>query len=150
MPSFNMLTSIETRKIINATVAGTTDVGSLVVPTAGYDSVLFTVGLGTLTAGQVTTIEAYGATLADGSDSFALGGTSVGPAADGDGTKMLQLEIIRPQTAYLVLLVDRATSNAVIDFAIAQLGGMARKQPIVQGSTNSANKQVQSPVAGTP
>jgi len=131
---------------INATVAGTTAVnGIAAIDMQGFDGVEFIALIGTLTAGQVTSLKAQGS--ADGSTNWTdLTGAVTANMADGDSNKILRLEVFRPTTfpRYLRAVVNRATQNAVVDGVIA-VQYSCKKLPVTQDATVSQNKFVQSP-----
>ena len=77
-----------------------------------------------------------------------LAGTSTGPLADGDGNKMMALEISRPRKRYLKCVIDRGTANAVIDGMIAiQYNG--RSLPPTQAASMAFTEIHASPDEGT-
>lgn len=131
----NKLTTTKTTRIINATAAGTSVITpSTGVDMQGFDGVLFIASLGTLTAGQVTSLGA-GDSLTNGSF-VAISGIVTGNMADGDSNKCLVLDVYRPQKRFITPILNRATQNAVIDGVVAiQYAG--KKGPTVQDSTVS-------------
>lgn len=145
----NLSRSAKFTRVINATAAGATDVNGGTIDMAHWEGVLFVAAVGTLTATQVTAMHAQQGALADGSDMADLLGSSVGPLADGDGTKMLMLDVFQPRERYVRAVLDRGTANAVVDGVIAIQYG-PRKIPAVQDTSVKAAKFVQSPEQGTP
>lgn len=137
MQGISLLKNAQVVKAFAAVGAGSSDSVGTVIDATNAESVLVNVQIGTLTAGQVTSLELYGATASDGSDSAAFA-TPVKTAAmaDADSNKILALEIVRPTKPYLVPVVHRATQNAVI------VGGTAvvtnnRVVPITQSTAVS-------------
>lgn len=111
---------VKISRILNAVAAGTSVQTSSAIDMQGFDGVLIVAGVGALTATQVTSLKAQQSSDDGSTDSYGdLEGTLVGPLADGDGNKLLVLDIYKPEKRYLKALVNRATANAVIDFVIA-------------------------------
>lgn len=136
----NDLSSGKRTRVINATAAGTTAVNGAVIDMQDFETVTFEASFGTLTATQVTGLKAQAGTASDGSDMADITGASVGPLADGDGNKMLVLEVVRPQKRYVRCVVTRGTANAVIDGVVAVQRG-PKKLPVTQDATTvSASK----------
>ena len=136
-------------RVSNAVAAGTTDVNCTAVDMSGYDSVTFIAAFGALTATQVTNCFVQGS---DDNSSFSdLAGTRTTSMADGDGNKLVVVEVQKPNPSYryIRLVIDRGTANAVIDGVVA-VQTHARKAPVTNGSTVQATKLVVSPAAGTP
>jgi hypothetical protein len=107
--------------VIDAVAAGSTDkVGDHYVDMQGYDGVIFIAHIGTLTSGQVTTLEAKGSDTTSGFAAFATPAITAA-MADGDGKKCLVLDIFQPGHRYVQPTIHRATQNAVIDSCIAIL-----------------------------
>lgn len=100
-----------------AGAAGSTDLTSDSVDMAGFDGVLFIAHLGTLTAGQVTALRSQHS--ADDSTFGDIADGATGNAADGDGNKLLFVDVYRPQKRYVRVILDRATANAVLNGIIA-------------------------------
>lgn len=132
--------------------AGTTDVTDCnVVDTQGYEGVRFIVGFGTLTAGSVAGIRAQQSDVMASATSLTGGADLEGTAiliADTDDNKMLILDIYRPRERYVQLVIDRATANAVVDFAICEKYG-ARKLPVTQDADVASAEVFASPAEGT-
>src|SRR2546423_1026414 len=78
-------------RVVNATVAGTSDLEGTVLDMQGFGEVLFIAAFGTLTSSQVTSLKAQQGDLADGSDMADISGAVAGPMANGDGNKLLLL-----------------------------------------------------------
>jgi len=128
----------KTIRVVNAQAAGTTAVNGSAVDTQGFESCRFVALLGTLTATQVTSIKIQGSD--DGSTNWVdMTGTLVGPAADGDGNKILISEIYKPSKRYVRCAVNRATANAVIDGVIAELF-VPYRAPVTADTTVSAQE----------
>jgi hypothetical protein len=107
------------------------------IDTAGYESIVFLVYLGTLTSGAVTTIKLQYGSASDASDMADITSGSVSvPQSTGGGKVWWSVEVHRPTKRYLRVCVVRATANAVINGAVV-LMGRAAIQPTQQG-TNAA------------
>lgn len=148
----NMSTRIKTMRIKPdgsgwTVAAGSSDVNSDIVDTAGAESVRFIIGFGAITSGAVTSIKVQqndansGTGMADLADS----GITV---ADTDDNKIAIAEVYRPRERYLRLTTKRATQNAVIDFLMVELA-YPRKLPIADDSTVISAEVGVSPAEGT-
>lgn len=126
--------------------AGTSAVNGTSVDMLGYEGVRFIAILGTLTATQVTSLKLQGST--DNATFVDLAGTSVGPAADGDGGKTLICEIFRPQHRYIRPVLGRGTANAVLQAILAEQF-LSRFEPVAADATVSAQKVLDYTAAGT-
>lgn len=114
----NLTHHVKVVKVMNAVVAGTSNQDSSAVDMAGWDGVVFVCHLGTLTASQVTALEALGS---DDNVSFAAYNPDqvTDDAADADSNKLLVLDLFRPSHRYIKARVERGTANAVINSVIA-------------------------------
>lgn len=128
--------------------AGTSDVNSDIVDTAGWEGVRFIAGFGAITAGAVTSIKAQQGAAANMSDAADLADTGI-TIADDDDNQVAIVDIFKPRERYVRLAFDRGTQNAVIDFLIAELY-RPRKMPVSEDATLvvSTEKHV-SPAEGT-
>jgi hypothetical protein len=124
-----LLKLVDVRRAINAVAAGTSSQNGNTIDTLGYDSVAFVVAFGALTATQVTSIKLQSGDASDASDMADVSGATSGALADGDGTKLLALELYRPSKRYVRVVVVRGTANAVIDGGIALLYRGAQLPP---------------------
>lgn len=145
----NAIKDAEPLRVLNAVAAGTTSQTGSTIDMEGYDGVLLIALIGTLTAGQVTSLKAQQSSDDGAADTYAdLAGSNTGPMADGDSNKLLCLDIFRPQERYIKGVIVRGTQNAVIDGLLA-IRYQASKRPTVLGTTVSASKVVVSPAEGT-
>lgn len=115
----NLSKSFNLVRVVNATAAGTTAINGTHVDMQGWDNVVFVCLMGTLTATQVTNLQAQNGALANDSDQANITGAQTPNAADGDSNKALVLEVVRPLLRYVRPVVNRGTANAVIDGVIA-------------------------------
>lgn len=142
--------SLEIRRVLNATAAGATPVNCVTIDTQGYDGVCFVASFGALTAGQATSLKAQASNDDAVSDPYAdVAGTLTGPLADADGNKTLVLDLFKPIKRFVRLTVNRATANAAIDGVVALLY-RAEKTPTPRHTTCSAVKLLYEPPLGTP
>lgn len=138
----NLSNSIKTTRSIDATVAGTTDINGSSVDMANFGGCRFTVGFGVITSTAVTSVKIQ--TSSDNSAFNDLAGTAV-TVADDDDNKVVILDIYRPQERYLRPVVDRATANAVIDFALAE-----QYEPHILPTTDTAADTVAREIHSSP
>jgi hypothetical protein len=153
MPSrTQLLPEISIVRALNAVAAGTTvqnGTGFDMQSDGGYDGVLFILAVGALTATQVTALKAQQSDDNGSADDYTdLTGTLTGPLADGDGNKLVVLDIFRPGKRYVRPVVNRATANAVIDGVIA-IGYRNRTPPTAQGANVAFSEAHVSPAEGT-
>ena len=143
----NLGQNTKTIRVMNAVAAGTTVQNSTAVDMSGYEGVIFLASFGALTATQVTSLKAQQGLTSGGSFADLLG-TLVGPLADGDGNKMLSLDVYRPRERFVRAVINRATANAVIDGVVAILYG-PKKAPPAKDATVAFAENHQSPAEGT-
>jgi hypothetical protein len=148
---FNLAQAVEVRRVVNATAAGTTTINGSSVDTQGYDGVAFIALFGALTATQVTSLKAQQSSDDGSTDSYDdLAGSGSGNLADGDGNKVLVLEVFKPAKRYVRPVILRGTANAAVDGVIALLF-RAEKTPVPTGTTVAKTPvQVRTPAEGTP
>lgn len=117
---FSLLKDAKIIRIGNAVAAGTSDIESDVVDTAGYENCCFIALFGALTATAVTSIKVQQCDTSGGSYAD-LAGTAASLTAETHDNKIAAVEIHQPKERYLKLVVDRDTANAVVDGVIAIL-----------------------------
>lgn len=134
----------------NAVAAGQTAITpSAGIDMAGFETCLFLVPFGAITAGGAQSIKVQQSSDDGVADAYSdLEGTSVTVAADQDN-KIACVEVVRPQKRYLKLIVSRATQDSVVDGVFALLGG-ATTLPVTQPASVMAASEVHvSPAEGT-
>ena len=119
---------------VTAGAAGTSDVTSDAIDTAGFEGCCFIVPMGAVVSTAVTSIKVQQCDTSGGSYAD-LTGTAVTIADDGDD-KTYYVEVIRPREQFLKLVVDRGTANATVGGVIAVLFGASSK-PVTHGATVS-------------
>ena len=130
----NLAREVSGVRVLNAQAAGATNVNATHVDMQGFDGVLFIMGVGALTATQLTALKAQGGALANDTDQADLVGAVTPNLADGDSNRLVFLDVYRPNQRYIRAVALRATANAVIDFVIAiQYRGLK----LGQGTTGS-------------
>jgi hypothetical protein len=128
-------------------VAGTSNVNSDIVDTAGFDGVRFIIGFGTITSGAVTSIKVQENSANSTSGMADILGSSI-TVADTDDNKIAISDYVRPLQRYLRLSTLRATQNSVIDFVIVELY-RARSEPITDDTSVISSEFWASPAEGT-
>lgn len=129
-------------RVVNATAAGTSAINGSAIDMQDFETVVFECLMGTLTAGQVTSLKAQGSTDNGGSDPYAdIAGMVTSNALDADSNKLLLLEVNRPQKRYIRCVVNRATQNAVIDGVVAIQFG-PKKAPVTQDATTVSQTKI--------
>lgn len=131
--------------ISNAVAAGTSDIDASSVDMQNYESVMFIVQFGAITATAVTSVKARqssdDATFAD------LEGTAQTVADDDDNLAFI-IDVVKPGDRYVKPYVDRGTANAVVESITAILYG-PRKMPITLDATIGGSETHVSPDEGT-
>lgn len=101
------------------TAAGTTTItGATISHDESATGILYIVHAGALVAGQVTTAKVQVGDAADASDMADVTGLSY-MFADGDGSKLVLLELNKPLKKYSRVVITRGTQNATINSVIA-------------------------------
>lgn len=134
----SLLRNLEFRRVLGPVAAGTSTQTTDAVNTSGVQTVLFVVGLGTLTATNVTTMTLRGSdddvTYADMQDESNT--DQAVTIYDTENNKLVLVEVVKPKQKYVKLQIARATANAVIDLVIAILGVWHRTLPVTQDTTH--------------
>lgn len=121
-------------RVLNAVAAGTGDTqAGTAVDMTNYDRVRFVVAIGAITSTGTATVKAQAGAASDGSDAADITGASVA-YTDADDNKIAIVEVERPQSRYVRVVVVRATANVVIDGAVA-IQAAGRNMPVTQGAT---------------
>lgn len=128
--------------------AGTTDVNSDIVDTAGYAAVRFITLYGAITSTAVTSQKVQQGADSGLSDAADLEGSKI-TVADTDDNKLAISDFIQPKERYLRVAFDRGTANAVIDGLIVELYQAKDKTPVTQDTTVIAAEVFASPAEGT-
>jgi hypothetical protein len=117
-----------------ACAAGTSDVTSDAIDTAGFTGCCFIVPMGTIAGTAVTSIKVQQCDTSGGSYADLTGTAQT--IADTDDDKLFYVDILRPREQYLKLVLDRGTANATAGGIIAVLYG-ARTKPTTHGTNVS-------------
>jgi hypothetical protein len=146
----NLAQSVDFRRVVDATAAGTTAIEGGSVDMLGFDGVLFLAAVGTLTATQVTALKAQQSSDDGSTDAFSdIAGSASAALADTDDNKLVVLDIFRPTKRYVRPVVTRGTANAVVDGVIAILY-RAEKTPVLKHTTVALTpKLLNQPAEGT-
>lgn len=129
--------------------SGTADRTGAVVDTAGYEGVCFVVKFAAIATGGTNSIKARHGDVSNGSaitDAADIAGTSQ-TIADDDDNEVRYIDIKKPLKRYCTLYVDKDTTNACAESAIAILYG-ANSKPTTKASDVSGESFV-SPASGT-
>lgn len=144
----NLGKNTKTTVVSNAVAAGLTAIDPTAVDMQNYESVMFIVTFGAITASAVTSVKAQQSSDNGSSDAFAdLAGTAQ-TVADTDDNLAFIIDIVRPGERYVKPYVSRGTANAVVESIIAIQYG-ARKAPVTQGATIGGIETHVSPSEGT-
>jgi hypothetical protein len=114
-----------------AGAAGTSDITSDAIDTAGFEGCTFIVPVGAIVSGAVTSIKVQQCDTSGGSYADLTGTAQT--IADTDDDKLFYATVVRPREQYLKLVVDRATQNATIGGIVAVLWGAGNK-PVTHGT----------------
>ena len=127
----NLSRAAKAVRVSDAVAAGTSDVQSASVDTVGFDAVEFTVAMGAITAGAVTSVKAQGST--DDTVWSDLVGATV-TVADDDDNQVFIVDVAFPRHQYVRCVVDRGTQNAVVDSIVARLY-LPKEEPVTHDTT---------------
>jgi hypothetical protein len=124
--------------VIPATAAGTSVVsGTTGVDMLGFEGCLIIAAMNTLTAGQVTTLQALDSAT---NGSFVAITNAITPAmADADSGKLMVIDVYRPVKRWLSAQVNRATQNAVIDRVIMVQYNTKKAPSVLASGTNQVS-----------
>lgn len=127
----SVLKDMKVMRVANDAVAGTTDVTTIAIDMAGFDSVCFIAALGDVTNGSVLLLTAYSNASNAASGGTAItnanaGLTATSTSADND---LIIVDVLRPANRYVYATLNRGTANAVVDGIIAILYN-ARSLPV--------------------
>lgn len=137
----NLLNSVETIRVANASAAAQTDVEGASVDTAGAIGVRFTAALGDVTTGSVLELRAEGRDSSDDAWAALEGAiTFTAGASDADNT-LLILDVVRSEYRYVRAVLERGSANAIVDGVFADVYGVT-VTPVEQGSTVLASATV--------
>ena len=134
-----------TTVISNAVAAGTSDIDANSVDMQNFESVMFIVTFGAITATAVTSVKAQQST--DDVTFADLLGTAQ-TVADTDDNLAFIVDIVKPEERYVKPYIDRGTANAVVESIVAIQYG-PRKGPTTNGATVGGSETHVSPVEGT-
>jgi hypothetical protein len=142
--------SLKNHKIVQATTvtagaAGTTDVTSDAIDTAGFDGCTFVIPFGAIVSGAATSVKAQQCDTSGGSYAD-LTGTAQTVADTADDTTFY-IEVLAPREQFLKCVVDRGTQNATVG-AIYAILWSASNRPVTYASP-IAGESFYSPAEGT-
>lgn len=139
--------------------SGTADRTSTVIDTAGYDGVCIIVHLATIAAGGTNSLFLQHADAASNSTTLTSGADLAGTLqtiADDDDNEVKYIDIIHPTKRFLQLNIDKDTTNACAESAVACLyRGHERPSTHAEGTGTSGGVDIAegetfvSPIAGT-
>lgn len=152
MIDVNLSKNVVTKRIMPdgsgwTVAAGTSNVASDIVDTAGYDGIRFILAMGAIVSGAATSANVQQNTANSASGMADLAGSSI-TIADTDDNKLIVIEIIKPLERYLRLETLRATQNSTVDGLIVELFN-PRTMPVTQDSTVATLEVHASPAEGT-
>lgn len=123
--------------------AGMTAINSDIIDMAGFENVRFTIAMGTIAAGAVTSVKIQQNDANSGTGMEDLTGSSVTVADDKDN-QLIVIDVLKPKKRYLRVVTSRATANATVDAMIADLYD-ARVQPVTKDATVLSQTVLASP-----
>ena len=125
------------RRVMNAVAAGTTDQTTTGFNLQDYkaNACLFICLFGALTSTQTTKVKVQVSDDDGDADAYSdLEGSLTAALDDGDGNKMVVIDVRHPPKPWLEVVIDRHTANAVIDGVIA-IPYDVREVPVTQSTT---------------
>lgn len=120
--------------VSNTVAAGITAVDPSAVDMSGFESVMFIVQFGAITATGTAVVKARHSTDNGSGDAFADILGSGQNVADTQGSKVFVLDVVKPSKRYVKPYIARATANSVIE-SITAIQYNPSKAPVTQGST---------------
>lgn len=129
----SLLKNLEFRRVLAPVVAGTSTQTTSSVDCAGVQTLLFVVGLGTMSSGATVTPTLTGSTDDSSFSALASSGVTV---YDSEDNLLLLVEVVKPVQRYVKLQLARGVANTVIDLVIAICGVWHRNLPVTQDSTH--------------
>jgi len=143
----NFLTSHQIKDCLDY-ASGTADRTGDIIDTAGYESVVFLVKVAAVEASGTNSIKVQQNTANSTSGMADLEGTSIS-IADDDDNQIFAIEIVKPLERYLRLYVDKDTSHACAESAVAILYG-AKELPTDNNVDDTVTSEIHhSPAEGT-
>jgi hypothetical protein len=139
----NFLSRCKLVKVSDHTAAGTSDVTSSIVDTAGYQGVVFFTSLSTANATNYMKVQQNDANQTTGMAD--LTGTKV---TSGTSDEDVIVEVIRPQERYLQVVVSRGASTTCESIWAALYGGDAQLSGNSVSGTQIAEQHL-APAEGT-
>lgn len=132
----SLLNALHAIKDLDATAAGTTSLSGAGIPVEGFDTFLFILDVGTITATGSCGQKIQGSDDDVDGNYVDLEGT-LNTMLDGDDGKLLIQEVVRPQYNYIRRRVLRNTANVVINSGVALCGVHPRNEPVSRDATVS-------------
>lgn len=151
MAHHNLTTASLTRRVLNATAAGSTDITTATtVDTLGYEGARFIAACGTITNTAVAGLKLQASSDDAAADDYTdIAGTLTSFATTTAGNNAIVIvDIYRPKKRYLKAIVTRATANIVIDGVWCELYH-AQQKSVAKHSTVTAQTVLTNPAEGT-
>jgi len=139
--------AVEIDRIKIKVAAGQATTTSDVVDMSAFESVMFLIALGTVTATGICTAKIQQSD-ASGSGFADLEGSSIVSTGTGSSNKIMQMELINPQKRYLKVVAVTSVANVEIDSIVAHKFG-AKKVPITANADIDVAEQNIAPAEGT-
>lgn len=122
-----------------ATAAGTGQINSSIIDTAGYDRVAFIVHLGVVTDASLINVA-----IQDAADNATTNMTNIGVTANLNASTSSNTNILvsamGQQKRYVRVIVNRATQNAAVSTITCLLGG-TKSKPVSADTTIAASAE---------
>lgn len=120
--------------VSNTVAAGTSAVNPSAIDMTGFESVMFIVQFGAITATGTAVVKVQHSTDNGGSDAFADVASSGLSVTDAQGSKAFVIDVVKPSKRYVKPYIARATATSVIE-SITAIQYNTSKAPVTQGST---------------
>ena len=143
----NLTNECVTKRVINATVAGQTDITSAAIDTLGYAGFRVVALAGTITDTSVSYVKVQDCDTSGGSYND-VAGSKQSFQTTGDSNNMIILDILKPTKRFIKVIFSRATANCVIDGVLVELYHADYGAPS-KDTTVSAQKILVAPIDGT-
>ena len=126
---------VSTIRVNGPAAAGATAINCTAVNLSllGGNAVLGIVGVGALTATQVTSLKVQESD--DNSTWSDVTNSQTSNLSDSDGSKLMLASAVNLQKKWVRLVINRATANAVVELAVMQVFGIKSSVPLAKDAS---------------
>lgn len=132
----NLTSNLKFTRVENAAAAGQTDVTTDSIDMQGFNTAAFVASIGSIDASGTVDMHVEGSD--DDSSWSNLTGASITQMGDTDDNQLAIVEVPFPRHRYLRAVVERGTSDSVVDSIVA-IQGLADNTPVTHDSSTVAD-----------